>query len=791
MYEDSSINLTPFPIMVCNKDGCILYVNSNFQNEFDIANSKLSGALAHTCFQIFKDRDNNSHSQFQQQLTSQCNFFSFLTLNGKNICVNVSINKSPLKRDDYWLIVNRCRECSVKKYKTNNKLDRINHAIKGASIGLWELEPLQNQSYFSSTFKQLLGLGLEFELNWFSFLSMLPPQEQNKLDTFQNHKLDIGESFDIEIQMKVGEDDKWFKLNGEVILKQNNHTSITGSLIDCTLEKARLLTLQKANLELKSSAKQRSLEFKSAKEFAKKASQTQSEFLSMMSHELRTPMNAVIGSLDLLRLNKQSSESMELIETATSSATNLMNILNDILDINKIESGKMQLEHSPFSINETIDDLVKNFLPSAQKKQIQLTIRESSMVPSQVIGDEIKTRRVLYHLISNAIKFTDLKCTQGRVNLNCEVSQRSEELLYIKLTIEDNGIGINESDQSKLFAPFTQAQKSVTREYGGTGLGLPICRSLVQQMGGEITLISKEGVGSTFTVELPFSLIETEQVQPKLNAYNIGVITQGQNLELGETIIKQLESEGARVESVDIEELDIALIDYDLVLLASESQSHSQTLLQSLQTQAQTKKLLVTIPQKNLSQARKIIPHKYILPVEPMTKTQLIESVKTLIEELELDLDLELELDELPFDDLEVDSEYKLVPHTILADILVVEDNPLNQKLIVKQLSKLGYQCDLADDGIGGIENWKSMNYKLILTDCHMPNLDGYSMTKQIRELEEKSDKKKVPIIAITGAAINGDAEHCYSIGMNDFVSKPIILKDLKKIIDTWYEKAT
>ncbi|ACA85330.1 ATP-binding protein [Shewanella woodyi] len=793
MYEDSSINLTPFPIMVCNKDGCILYVNSNFQNEFDIANSKLSGALAHTCFQIFKDRDNNSHSQFQQQLTSQCNFFSFLSLNGKNICVNVSINKSPLNRDDYWLIISRCRECSVKKYRTNNKLDRINHAIKGASIGLWELEPLQNQSYFSSTFKQLLGLGLEFELNWFSFLSMLPPQEQNKLDTFQNHKLDIGESFDIEIQMKVGEDDKWFKLNGEVILKQNNHTSITGSLIDCTLEKARLLTLQKANLELKSSAKQRSLEFKSAKEFAKKASQTQSEFLSMMNHELRTPMNAVIGSLDLLRLSKQSSESMELIETATSSATNLMNILNDILDINKIESGKMQLEHSPFSINETIDGLVKSFLPSAQKKQIQLNIKESSMVPSQVIGDEKKTRRVLYNLISNAIKFTDLKCTQGRVNLNCEVSQQSEELLYIKLTIEDNGIGINESDQSKLFAPFTQAQKSVTREYGGTGLGLPICRSLVQQMGGKITLTSKEGVGSTFTVELPFSLIETEQVQPKLNTYNIGVITQGQNLELGKTIIKQLESEGARVKSVNIEELDIALINYDLLLLIPDSLSNSQTLLQQLyQKQEQARKFLIAIPRGELPQARKLIPHKHILPVEPMTKIQLLESVKSVIEEQELNLDLELELglNELTFDDIEIDLKSNQIP-TTLADILVVEDNPLNQKLIVKQLSKLGYQCDLADDGIGGIENWKNMDYKLILTDCHMPNLDGYSMTKQIRELEEKSDKKKVPIIAITGAAMSGDAERCYSMGMNDFVSKPIILKDLKKVMDIWYEKAT
>ncbi len=185
-----------------------------------------------------------------------------------------------------------------------------------------------------------------------------------------------------------------------------------------------------------------------------------------------------------------------------------------------------------------------------------------------------------------------------------------------------------------------------------------------------------------------------------------------------------------------------------------------------------------------MSQARKLMPQATLTSVDPMTHMQLIASLKKVIDrELCLDLD-ELETNILPL------SQPDIVNNQMQVDILVVEDNPLNQKLIAKQLATLGYQCDLADDGIHGIERWQSVDYKIILTDCHMPNLDGYHMTKKIRMIELEQNKKAIPIVAITGAAMAGDAEHCYSTGMNDFVSKPIILKDLKKVMKKWYSQS-
>lgn len=544
--------------------------------------------------------------------------------------------------------------------------------------------------------------------------------------------------------------------------------------------------LKKLNLELEKRVEERTQELTLAIERAEQANQIKSDFLAMMSHELRTPMNAIIGSLELLLLSTRGYEEKELLNTAKVSAHNLVAILNDILDINKIEAGKLELETHLFDHTELIDNILKTYASTAIDKQIELIVLEDPLMPTHIEGDEIRIRQIIFNLISNAVKFTaGNNRAEKRVIIKVCWQQQEQNLHQIVYHIIDTGIGINKETQKRLFTPFVQAEKSTTRKFGGTGLGLAITGKLVDMMGGSIELNSTENFGSDFQVTIPIWVRNDLQHSHKPIIYSKIMV-----LALGECEyafhFKQLLSHFCECIQ-EIQLCNIPTLEEQELLIILDNNYHSNSDLYTNNTLLVPHKTIIFARNENISDIKAQIPLIKVHAITPQT----IKSLETLLQHFSFNSQsLDLVEDELDLDwDLDECAVKQDLPsqQDLKSGILLVEDNDINQKLIVKQLAQLGYQCDIANNGIEGFNAWTAKEYQLILTDCHMPELDGYHMTKKIRDTEMKQGKHAIPVIAVTGAAMKGDKEHCFSFGMNDFISKPITLDNLEVIMTKWY----
>ncbi|MDP4984488.1 ATP-binding protein [Pseudoalteromonas tunicata] len=547
--------------------------------------------------------------------------------------------------------------------------------------------------------------------------------------------------------------------------------------------------LKKLNLELEARVEERTAELTQAITQAELASKIKSEFLAMMSHELRTPMNAIIGSLELLSLSINAHEESELINTASMSAHNLVNILNDILDINKIESGKLEIEAHDFDHQQLIYNIVKTFESTASNQGVTLIIHEDTKMPPIVSGDEIRVRQIIMNIISNAVKFTAGNDKEIKIVTFCiQWRQIGGCLFEIIYEIIDTGIGINQETQKRLFTPFIQAEKSTTRKFGGTGLGLAISGKLADMMGGSIELKSHVGIGSKFTIKLPIWQNSNIPNSPNKDILfdKITLIHFNHTDKVAATHINTIVScfchvlHDTELENYSPDDNDGMLIFIDLDII---NHIDSYQLLSELAVP-----FVIFTDNSSLAQSRRALMTSHVYICHPQT----ISSIKAIliycknsaahndyIDQGDLDLDFNFSS--------QLIAPQQDTSNTLKSGILLVEDNVVNQKLIVKQLQRLGYQCEIASNGNEGFESWQKETYKLILTDCHMPELDGYNMTKKIRESESERQIVRIPIIAVTGAAMKGDEEYCFSFGMDDFVSKPIKLDNLKRILDRWY----
>ncbi|NOU50067.1 response regulator [Pseudoalteromonas sp. JBTF-M23] len=687
------------------------------------------------------------------------------------------ILKGILKRNVYSQVLN------CKLYEQN---ERRRRALEGGRIGTWSAAKSSQSLYFrwdDQTCK-LLHLPLkENHGDLASWLAQIHPQDVQSVKDAIEHSFNTNLDFEREYRCILQNGESIYLYAKGVLScdSASGTTFLDGVIIDHTSIYEARTKLEESNLLLEAKVKSRTAELNQAVKHAEMASQSKSEFLSMMSHELRTPMNAIIGALDLLTHQDNSFEEQELLDTAAIAANNLVSILNDILDINKIEAGKLELDCYDFDVSKMLNNIIVIFGPIAEQKGVKLKVVEAKDMPSELNGDENRIRQVMFNLVSNAIKFSvnDSK-DNGLVSIELSCTKVNSLVSKLVIVVKDDGIGIDEDTLKKLFTPFTQADKSTTRRFGGTGLGLAICGRLVELMGGGIVVNSELNVGSEFAVNIPIWNFKTRQkalLYPCINIYS-----NEHHSDHIEQLLDKLSFYCDNVTQQPIGHLSTKASGshcLDILIVRSMTDIHELDTKPVI-----TQKVLILYQQDILSQVKERFKSAFKLDIDTLTFFTLEKYLTQLKEQTSIAPET------LQEDDFIVDLDTNLEPNNTTSHelpLLIVEDNEFNQKLMVKQLSRLGYNCELASDGIQGLKMWQSGDYALVLTDCHMPGMDGFELTKHIRKLEDKDKKQAIPIIAVTGAAMKGDQEYCLSVGMSDFISKPVTLAKFKNALERWY----
>ncbi len=555
----------------------------------------------------------------------------------------------------------------------------------------------------------------------------------------------------------------------------------------------RTATLENRNRSLQIKVGERTRELaekvEQLKESEKKAysyAQAKSQFLANMSHEIRTPLNGVIGMTGLLldtKLNEQQRERAEMVKR---SGESLLRIINDILDFSKIEAKKLELEKIDFDMNTAVEDVLELAAHKAQTKGLDLILLTETGTPTFVNGDPLRLRQILINLVDNAIKFTK----KGEISVRLRSVAEDSQKITIRFEVKDTGIGIERETLSNLFQPFTQADNSTTRIYGGTGLGLTISKQLVEMLGGQIGVESENGNGSTFWFTADFGKPETVRTSSEIltdfNKKKVFVISESETLR--QSIAAQVNNWNLEITGFekipahfeDVESIDsINAVIFDAVSLENDRKT-IEDLRFELGKSGIPLIILTRIFEKN------IVAENVFCLSKPVRRLSLNRVLCAALFPGQYDRAILPETN----GNSTYSDEYKsrTTPVFSKSKLLLVENDYTNQRVAVAMLEPLGFEVDVADNGHEALKKMQNSEYDLILMDCHMPEMDGFETTLHIRKNENKD--RHIPVIALTASILPEEKSRCFEVGMDDYLTKPLDKQTFYSVLDRWLPKS-